>query len=198
MAAPTSADEQTRTRILDAAIECFSQFGNDKTTLGDVATVAGLARQTIYRYFPDRASLLEAVDNLEDRRLRDETDVIAAEATSLEEFLMRFVAARAKTAVRYHTRQHLRARDRGLFQAMFLRQDRQTARIRELVTPALRAARRRGELARRVDIEEAAEWIAIALTNVNTITDATTFDLDDPDAIGRFYARYLCRGVLSV
>ena len=38
------------------------QFGNEKTTLNDVARVAGLARQTIYRYFPNRAALLEGVE----------------------------------------------------------------------------------------------------------------------------------------
>ena len=61
----------TRLRILEAAVACFTQFGNERTTLNDVARVASVTRQTIYRYFPDRAALLEAVRDLEEQRLRE-------------------------------------------------------------------------------------------------------------------------------
>jgi AcrR family transcriptional regulator len=187
-----------RPRILDAAIACFTQFGNDKTTVNDVARVAGVARQTIYRYFPDRGSLLEAIQELEEQRLRDEVGAIAAGASSLEAFLAALIERRAATIGRYRTRQHLIERDRGLFQSLFLSSDRRLGVLRDIVAPELEAARRRGELRTDTDPTQAAEWIAITVSTLTTLTEATTFDLDDPAAVARFYARHICRGILAV
>ncbi len=48
---PQPAVADTRRRILDAAEACFERFGVPKTTVEDVASVAGLSRATLYRYF---------------------------------------------------------------------------------------------------------------------------------------------------
>ncbi|HLG67731.1 MAG TPA: helix-turn-helix domain-containing protein [Acidimicrobiales bacterium] len=186
-----------RARILEAAVACFTHFGNDKTTINDVARVARLSRQTVYRHFPGRTALLEAVQELEEQRLRREADALGAQAPSLEAFLTALIEARASTAQRYRTRQHLIEQDRGLFQSLFLSSDRRVGLLRDLVAPQLRAARRRGELRADVDLAEAAEWVAITVSTVPTLTDATSFDLDDPAAVGRFYARHICRGLLA-
>jgi TetR/AcrR family transcriptional regulator len=47
--------------ILDAARQCYLQLGIDATGMGEVAARAGLARSTVYRYFPGRNDLLVAV-----------------------------------------------------------------------------------------------------------------------------------------
>jgi AcrR family transcriptional regulator len=41
-----------RDRIVLAAERCFAQYGVAKTTVEDVAAVAGTSRATVYRYFP--------------------------------------------------------------------------------------------------------------------------------------------------
>ncbi len=187
----------TRARILDAAVVCFTEFGNDKTSLNDVARVAGLARQTIYRYFPDRRSLLEAVQQLEDTRLREEVAALAERSPSFEGFVAELVAARVAASGRYRTREHLLALDRGLVQSLFLSRDHRQQLVRELVTPELERARRRGELRPGVAVDEAAEWIAVALGGLSTLTAATTFDVDDPVAVGLFYARHICHGLVA-
>jgi AcrR family transcriptional regulator len=192
-----SREGETRARILDAAIECFTQFGNDKTTLNDVAGVAGLARQTIYRYFPDRASLLEAVDSHEALRFREHAARIADEAESLEEFLALLIENRARVNNSYRTRQHLVAHDRGLFNSILLSRERNLERIRDAVTPRLLLAIDRGELRAGVDVAGAAEWIAISVGSLATLTRARSFDLDDPAAVGRFVARNICRGLAA-
>lgn len=43
--------EEARDRLVDAAETCFSRFGVSKTTLGDIASQAGVSRATVYRYF---------------------------------------------------------------------------------------------------------------------------------------------------
>jgi AcrR family transcriptional regulator len=193
----TGREAETRRRILDAAIECFVQLGNERTTLDDVARVAGLTRQTIYRYFPGRSALLEAVDRLEDERLRQEAADIGRRSGSLEAFVAAMVETQVAVAQRYRTRQHLLELDRGLFQSIFLAQPRKIRRLREMVAPQLEVARGRGELPAWLDLAEAAEWLAISLASVTSLTGADTFDLDDPASVGRFYARHLCRGLVQ-
>jgi AcrR family transcriptional regulator len=187
---------ETRARILEAAIACFTQFGNDKTTLNDVARVAGLSRQTIYRYFPDRAALLEEVDAHEARRLEADVKRMAADAPSLEAFLARLIENRVSLHNSYRVRQHLDEQDLGLFNSMLLSRTRQINRIRAAVTPQLARARDRGELRTGVDVAEAAEWIAITLASLTTLVEATAFDLDDPAAVGVFFAKHLCYGLV--
>jgi AcrR family transcriptional regulator len=52
--------QQTRQRIVDAAIELHEALGPARTTVTEVAERAGVGRLTIYRHFPDEASLLTA------------------------------------------------------------------------------------------------------------------------------------------
>jgi AcrR family transcriptional regulator len=52
--------QQTRQRIVDTAIELHQSLGPAHTTVTEVAQRAGVGRLTIYRHFPDEASLLTA------------------------------------------------------------------------------------------------------------------------------------------
>lgn len=65
------ADDLTRERILDAAFGCAGRFGVKRTTMALVAKEAGLARQTVYRYFPSRHALVAALVIREDERLAE-------------------------------------------------------------------------------------------------------------------------------
>lgn len=50
---PAFAALSARERLLLAAMECVGQWGVTKTTVDDVARVAGCGRATVYRLFPD-------------------------------------------------------------------------------------------------------------------------------------------------
>ncbi len=50
---PAFAGLSARERLLLAAMECVGQWGVTKTTVDDVARVAGCGRATVYRLFPD-------------------------------------------------------------------------------------------------------------------------------------------------
>ncbi len=47
--------------IIESAINCFRKYGAVKTTMEDIARAAGIGRQTLYRTFPTRTALLDAV-----------------------------------------------------------------------------------------------------------------------------------------
>jgi AcrR family transcriptional regulator len=58
--ARAQTQEDTRRRIVDAAIELHQTVGPAATTITDVADRAGVGRVTVYRHFPDETALLHA------------------------------------------------------------------------------------------------------------------------------------------
>jgi AcrR family transcriptional regulator len=52
--------QETRRRIVEAAIELHQTLGPAATTVIDIADRAGVGRVTVYRHFPDEASLARA------------------------------------------------------------------------------------------------------------------------------------------
>jgi AcrR family transcriptional regulator len=56
--------EQTRRRIVEAAVELHEQVGPARASLSAIAERAGVERQTYYRHFPDERSLFSACSDL--------------------------------------------------------------------------------------------------------------------------------------
>jgi AcrR family transcriptional regulator len=56
-----AAPGATETRILDAALAEFTEFGLRRVTMEDVARRAGVHRVTIYRRFDNKSALVQAV-----------------------------------------------------------------------------------------------------------------------------------------
>jgi AcrR family transcriptional regulator len=52
--------DETRQRIVDAAIELHQTIGPMATTMTDIAEQAGVGRVTVYRHFPDELTLARA------------------------------------------------------------------------------------------------------------------------------------------
>jgi AcrR family transcriptional regulator len=59
----TGMDEKER-KILTAAVEAFSQYGVKRTTMRDIAESAGVARQTLYNFFPSKDAILRSIIRL--------------------------------------------------------------------------------------------------------------------------------------
>jgi AcrR family transcriptional regulator len=69
--------QRNRARILEVAKEAFTQFGAD-ASLDDIAKQAAVGAGTLYRHFPTRDALIEAV-------YRSEVEKLAASARKLSE-----------------------------------------------------------------------------------------------------------------
>src|SRR5271168_4390167 len=84
---PRSDAQRNRERILEVAKEAFTRSGAN-TSLDDIAKEAGVGPGTLYRHFPTREELLEAV-------YRSEVEKLAAAERRFAETLPPIEALRA-------------------------------------------------------------------------------------------------------
>ena len=80
--------EATSERILDAAASQAEELGVRRLTIGDVAQRVGVSRVTVYKYFPGKDQLVEAVLLREMRRFLRDVDAAVAPYETLEERLV--------------------------------------------------------------------------------------------------------------
>ncbi|QLL07697.1 TetR/AcrR family transcriptional regulator [Mycobacterium vicinigordonae] len=55
--------EQTRLRIIDAAMRCVAEVGYSRASIREIARAAGMTSGSLYHYFPNKADLLKATDD---------------------------------------------------------------------------------------------------------------------------------------
>ena len=60
MPSKTARSEQTRTRILNTALQLFRERGFDQTTMRQIAQASGMALGAAYYYFPSKEALVMA------------------------------------------------------------------------------------------------------------------------------------------
>jgi AcrR family transcriptional regulator len=77
--------DKITTRILAATLEQAELIGIRRTTMEDVARRSGLGRATVYRRFPTKAALIDAVILAEARRYLDGSAQAWAQGTTLED-----------------------------------------------------------------------------------------------------------------
>ena len=65
---PRADAERNRARVLEVAKEAFTRFGAE-ASLDDIAKQAGVGAGTLYRHFPTREALIEAVYRTEVEKL---------------------------------------------------------------------------------------------------------------------------------
>jgi AcrR family transcriptional regulator len=80
--------QATSERILDAAVTQAEELGVRRLTIGDVAERVGVSRVTVYKYFPGKDRLIEAVLLREMRRFLRDVDAAVAPYETLEERLV--------------------------------------------------------------------------------------------------------------
>jgi AcrR family transcriptional regulator len=84
---PRADGQRNRARVLEVAKEAFSRFGAD-ASLDDIAKQAGVGAGTLYRHFPSREALIEAV-------YRSEVEKLAAAEQNFAETMAPIEALRA-------------------------------------------------------------------------------------------------------
>src|ERR1700722_14190557 len=79
--------DETRERILAAAEELFLRIGYWKTTVGDIAEALGMSSANIYRFFPSKKAINEALCARLMAALLEAAEEIAAAPISASERL---------------------------------------------------------------------------------------------------------------
>lgn len=84
--------EETRLRIIDTAEEYFRRVGYAKTAVADIAAALGMSPANVYRFFPSKDAIRDAICHklLEQERMMIE-EIIASEepaATRLEKIIL--------------------------------------------------------------------------------------------------------------
>jgi len=106
----SSLRDRTSTAILDAAAQVFFRAGTG-ASMDEVADAAGLARATLYRYFPNRDALLHALleDALDDMAARlDEAEIdLATVPEGVARAARALVGASSKYAFLAHEAKHV-------------------------------------------------------------------------------------------
>lgn len=194
MTAQTSQVTDTRELIVESAFACFGKQGLQKATIVDIAKHAGVSRSTIYEYFSDKASIVEACAEHASQRFYREMTKAMDRGRTLEDKLCSaavFVtqARRVIASEKYFDEDAI---------SLLLTKD-AAVLLRECVeffAPYLSAARLTGEVRKDLDIEAAGEWFARILFSLFS-TPSSTLDIDDPDVAAEFVRAHVVRGFTS-
>ena len=84
---------QQEAAVIAAAVRLFSERGSAAVGIGDIAREVGLARSSLYRYFPDKAHIVAAWFRVTVGPLIDESADIAAEPGPAPDRVQRWVEA---------------------------------------------------------------------------------------------------------
>jgi TetR/AcrR family transcriptional regulator, regulator of mycofactocin system len=99
----------TKSKITDAAIDLFTEAGFDETSVDDVAAAAGIARRTLFRYYPSKNAIAwgDFDEHLHDmRRLLAEVPADMPVSEALRKALLAF--NRVPADYRDHHRKRMR------------------------------------------------------------------------------------------
>ncbi len=83
---PFLPDEERRGLILQAAERVFDAFGYGAATMEEVARECGMAKKTVYKFFPDKASLFSALIDSHDTLIDDWSSRLREGMTAEEQF----------------------------------------------------------------------------------------------------------------
>src|SRR3954452_15936342 len=86
-------EPDARSRLMDAALELFTERGFDATTAGDIAERAGVTERTFFRHFIDKREVLFDGAGTLEQTAYDATRAAPAEASPLDAALAGMVAA---------------------------------------------------------------------------------------------------------
>ncbi len=196
------APEATEERILRAASEQVEDFGLRRFTIDDVARRVGVSRVTIYRYFPKKNRLIEALVLWEMRRFLEAVEEAIAGCQTLEERLVEgFVFGLSYLRRHRLLRRLLRTEPELILPALTTDADRVLAAGREFIARFAREEAQRGGLPLdEEEIEAVAELLTRAVLSF-IVTPHSVLDLETPEGIRRFAEHYLAatlRGILAL
>lgn len=114
--APSSRTERKLAQVLAGARAVILAHGFQAASVDDIARAAGVSKATLYRYFPDKASLFAAVMSADRIWRREETLPVETQGRPLAEIL--------SDVALWHARKALSPEGQGAFRAALAESER--------------------------------------------------------------------------
>lgn len=188
-------DPDRRAQILEAANQCFSQLGIQRTSVQDVARMAGVSRGTVYRYFEDRNVLIDAAIWFGAQKFYQQVAAAMAEESTLAAKVGAMAETHATILLGHRTRNRLMADDAELMRHLIADGDAAVRRSTEFLLPYVRDAQKRGEVGKRVDVLAASEWLARIIYSLSTVYQAQSFDMSKPATVRKYVEKFAVNGL---
>ena len=166
------SDDSQHERIVVAATTCFERWGVPRTRMEDIAKEAGIARPTLYRYFPSKEALQQAVMVRHIRRRAAELHKAVPRRGPTGPLILKALLAgileppgdRVSESVLGTDAVHNTAR-------MVAESEAISDAMREYWEPYLRHAADRHELRDGVTIESAVRWLTMIVFHILTLPE---------------------------
>ncbi|MBJ8339127.1 TetR/AcrR family transcriptional regulator [Antrihabitans sp. YC3-6] len=184
-------NDQTRTRLLDAAYEQFCRMGIQRSSMEDVARGAKLSRITVYRRFATKDALVEQVILREFRRYFEQFLVDIAEApTAADRVVLGFVSSLRAIRGNALIGGLLTAEPNLLAGSMIGDDGRMLAAVRQFVAGQLSTEQAAGNVSEDLDTSLVAEMMVRVSASFLAIP-CHIVDLDDDDQLASIAWQFL-------
>jgi len=184
------AEDRTTDRIIDAALRQFELFGVARSTVEQITKRSGLSRVTLYRRFPGKQQLVEAVVLREVRLFLDRLDERLDQLSTPEEKIAEgFVFT--LDAIRNHTllSRLFESEPESVLRYFTVEAGPVVASARDYLVERM-AKDNPGDPRSRAELTVATELV-VRLVISFLLTPQSVADLDDADAARAFAGRYL-------
>jgi AcrR family transcriptional regulator len=184
-------EDEVSVRLLDAAYEQFCRMGIKRSTMADVAKLAGVSRITVYRRFATKDQLVEQVVRREFRRYFDRfiVDVQGAE-TVADRVVVGF--ASSLNAIRHNRLIGglMDVEPDAVVPSMTSDGGRTLAVVRQFVASRLAQEQRAGNIAGDVEVDLVAEMM-VRVSASFLVIPSHVIDLDDDEQVRALARRFL-------
>lgn len=183
--------------IVDAARQYLILFGAEKMSMNDVARTANLSRSSVYKYFADRKTLLNAVYSLAFAAFTADMDDAMQMFDELGDQLIAaaIVVRKWDRAIRNARGGSMLSRDE-LSSIITEGSEKMMRSMIEIVRRYLAVAAAAGELRADADLDLTAEWVARILHSLSA-NPPIGFDGDNVDSVASFLRPNLLYGIAA-
>ena len=190
-AAGVTDDDETSTRILDAAHGLFCHIGIQRSTMEDVARRAGVSRITVYRRFTTKAVLVDQVVRREVRRYFDQflIDIEHAE-TAADRVVLGFVSSLRAFRRNPLIGRLMAADPNALVPSTIGDGGRTLATVRAFVAGQLRSEQEAGNVSSDVNVDIVAE-LMVRVCSSFLVIPSHIVDLDDDEQLRDLARQFL-------
>ncbi|MFH8346624.1 TetR/AcrR family transcriptional regulator [Streptomyces sp. NPDC018045] len=183
--------DEVSARLLDAAYEQFCRMGIKRSTMTDVARLAGVSRITAYRRFATKDQLVEQVVRREFRRYFDRfiEDIRDAE-TIADRVVLGFATSLRTIRDNRLIGGLLAAEPDAVVPSMTSDGGRTLSVVQQFVASRLRQEQRAGTIAAHVEVDLVAEMM-VRVSASFLVIPSHVIDLDDDEQVRTVARRFL-------